>query len=79
MARIGKAFVEFFILTEEQRHVVGEKILEFGNIGAGALIFGSALAEGRIRWFYLVGGILFWILMFLAYLFITKQRGKKDD
>lgn len=34
MARIGKALVEFFTLTEEQRHVVGEKVLELGNIGA---------------------------------------------
>jgi len=79
MARLGKAFVDFFTLTEEQRKVVGEKVLELGNIGAGALIFGSAFAEARIRWFYLVSGILFWILMFLAYLSITKQRGKKDD
>jgi hypothetical protein len=79
MARIGKAFVEFFTLTQEQRHVSGEKVLEMGNIGAGALIFGSALSEGRIKWFYAVVGLVFWIAMFCIYLHITKPRGKKDD
>ncbi len=78
MARIGKAFVEFFTLTEEQRHAVGEKFLELGNIGFGALIFGSALAEGRLRWFHLVVGALFWFLMFCVYIFLTKPRGKND-
>ncbi|MDZ7290720.1 MAG: hypothetical protein ONB44_18455 [candidate division KSB1 bacterium] len=59
MARFGKTIVEFLTLTEEQRKIVGEKVLELGNIGAGALIFGSALAEGRIKWFHLVSGVLF--------------------
>jgi hypothetical protein len=77
MARIGNFVITFFTLTEEQRKVVGEKVLEFGNIGGGALIFGSALAEGRIRWIHLVGGFLFWILMFCLYLLLTKSRGEK--
>jgi hypothetical protein len=44
MARIVRGVIEFFTLTEEQRHAVGEKFLELGNIGFGALIFGSAFA-----------------------------------
>ena len=77
MARIAKTAVKFFTLTEEQRHAVGEKFLELGNIGFGALIFGSALAEGRLKWLHLVGGALFWFLMFCVYVFLTKLRGKK--
>ncbi|MGH7450031.1 MAG: hypothetical protein ACRENG_01665 [bacterium] len=79
MARLARAIAEFFMLTQEQRHVIGEKVLEMGNIGAGALIFGSALSEGRITWFYVFAGLLFWIVMFCIYLHLTKSRGKKDD
>jgi hypothetical protein len=79
MARIGTAFIEFFTLTEAQRRVVGEKYLELGNIGASALVFGTALAEGRIRWLYAIGGALFGGVMFLIYLYLTKSRGKKND
>ena len=78
MARIGKAFVEFFTLTEEQRRVVGEKVLELGNIGASALVFGTALAEGRIKWQYMLAGALFWLLMFCGYLLIISRGGKND-
>jgi hypothetical protein len=79
MARIGKAFVEFFILTEEQRKDVGLKFLELGNIGAGALFFGSALSEGRIKLPYVVSGVLWWILTFCIYVILTKERGKRND
>jgi hypothetical protein len=77
MARIARAVFEFFTLTEEQRHAVGEKFLELGNIGFGALIFGSALTEGRLKWFHLVVGALFWFLMFYVYVFLTKSRDQK--
>jgi len=79
MARIWNAIPEFFVLNREQGSTVGEKILDFGNIGAGALIFGSALTEGRIRWFHIIGGILFWVIMFCFYLIVvrlTKTRGE---
>jgi len=76
MAHIVKLALEFFTPTEEQRQTIGEKILDLGNIGAGALVFGSALAEGRIRWFHLISGFLFWILMFCIYFSLTKTRGK---
>jgi hypothetical protein len=76
---IVRVAVEFFTLTEEQRKVVGEKYLDLGNIGAGALVFGTALAEGRIKWFYVIGGVLFWVLMLFIYFHLTKPRGKKDD
>jgi hypothetical protein len=79
MAQIVEAFVEFFTLTEEQRKVVGEKVLELGNIGASALVFGTALAEGRIKWQYMLAGALFWLLMFCGYLLITRSRGRKND
>jgi hypothetical protein len=79
MARIGRAIAEFFTLTEEQRHLVGEKVLELGNIGASALVFGTALAEGRIKWQYMLAGALFWLLMFCGYLLITRSRGGKND
>jgi len=52
-------------------------LYELGNIGFGALIFGSALAEGRLNWFHLIVGALFWFLMFCVYVFLTKPRGKK--
>jgi len=71
---IVRVAVEFFTLTEEQRKVVGEKYLDLGNIGAGALVFGTALAEGRIKWFYVIGGVLFWVLMFFIYFHLTKPR-----
>ena len=77
MARIAKSAVKFFTLTEEQRHAVGEKFLELGNIGLGALIFGSAMAEGRLEWFHPVVGALLWFLMFCVYVYLTKPRGKK--
>lgn len=77
MARIGRMAVEFFTLSEEQRNAVGEKFLELGNIGFGALIFGSALAEGRLLWFHLIAGTLFWFLMFCVYVFLTKSRGEE--
>ena len=77
MVRIARAVVEFFTLTEEQRDALGEKFLELGNIGFGALIFGSALTEGRLKWFHLAVGALFWFLMFCVYVFLTKPRGKK--
>jgi len=31
MARIARVAIEFFTLTEEQRHAVGEKFLELDN------------------------------------------------
>jgi hypothetical protein len=74
--------IEFFALSEEQGKVVGEKILELGNIGAGALAFGSALAEGRIRWIYIVSGALFGFITFGVYLFVTKltkPQGERND
>ncbi len=75
--RITKAVGKFFALTEEQRHAIGEKFLDLGNIGLGALIFGSALAEGRLRWVHFIVGTLFWFLMLGVYVFLTKPRGKK--
>jgi hypothetical protein len=77
MPRFAGTVVEFLTLTEEQRNAVGEKFLELGNIGFGALIFGSALAERRLQWYHLVVGALFWFLMFCVYVFITKPRGKR--
>jgi hypothetical protein len=46
-------------MTEEQRQTTGEKVLDLGNIGASALVFGTALAEGRVRWIYMVTDALF--------------------
>lgn len=77
MPSIARAIVEFLTLTEEQLRAVGEKFLELGNIGVGALIFGSALAEGRLAWIHLVVGALFWFLMFFIYVFLAKPREKK--
>jgi len=77
MANIVKSVFEFFTLTEGQRQVVGEKTLDFGNIGSGALIFGSALAEGRIKWVYLFCGMFLWFVLFCVYLALTKSRGEK--
>jgi len=79
MTRIISAAFEFFAMTEEQRQIVGEKVLDLGNIGASALVFGTALAEGRVRWIYMVTGALFWLLMFCGYLLLTKSRGGKND
>jgi hypothetical protein len=79
MARFTRAIAEFFTLTEEQRKVVGEKVLELGNLGGGALVFGTALAEGRVKWLYLIIGALFWFIMFCVYLALTKTRGEKHD
>jgi len=77
MTRIVKSIFEFFTLTEEQRQIVGEKVLDFGNIGSGALIFGSAFAQGRIKWFYLFSGMLLWFILLCVYLALTKSRGEK--
>lgn len=79
MSRSIKAIFEFFALTEEQRKVAGEKFLDFANIGSGALIFGSALSEGHIKWSYFISGILLWIFFFCFYLLLTKPRGKEND
>jgi hypothetical protein len=78
MLSSAKAIFEFFALTEEQAKVLGEKVLDFANIGSGALIFGSALSEGRIKWSYLISGMLLWVFSFVFYLILTNQRGKKN-
>jgi len=79
MPRSAKAIFEFFTLSEEQRKVAGEKFLDFANIGSAALIFGSALSEGRIKWPYFISGILLWIFFFCFYILLTKTRGKEND
>jgi len=79
MIRLGKAIVIFFTLSDEQRKVVGEKVLELGNIGGGALVFGSALAGGDVKLPYIVTGIAWWFLCFCIYIFQTKSRGEKND
>ena len=77
MAIIPRAVSDFFTLNQEQRDAVGEKFLELGNIGAAALIFGRALTEGRLRWFHVTVGVLFWFIMFCIYVLLTKPRGEK--
>jgi hypothetical protein len=44
-----------------------------GNIGGGALVFGSALAEGHNKWLYITGGTAWWFLCFYLYGTLTKE------
>jgi hypothetical protein len=39
MLRNVKGLVEFLTLTENQRKLIGEKFLDFANIGSGGLNF----------------------------------------
>jgi len=75
MARLASMVSNFLTMTDKQHVTIGEKILDFGNIGADGLIFGSALASGGIKWFHLVSGVWLWFLMFCGYLLLTKPRG----
>jgi len=79
MARIGKIIFAFLTLTDDQRQTIDEKVLDFGNIGASALVFGSALAEGHVKWLYMISGVLWWVITFFIYILLTKHRGEEND
>ncbi len=42
----------------ERRRVVGEKLIDLGNITAGALIFGQALSAEQLSGLWLIVGVL---------------------
>ena len=59
-------------MNDQQRLTIGEKLLDFANIGAGAMIFGMAMSEKGFNINLAVGGVIFWIIMVGFYIFFTK-------
>ena len=46
-------------MNDQQRLTIGEKLLDFANIGAGAMIFGMAMSEKGFNINLAVGGVIF--------------------
>lgn len=60
----------------ERRRVVGEKLIDLGNITAGALIFGQALAAEQLSGLWLLVGLLVMACLYWVGAMIIPREGR---
>ncbi|MBZ0283122.1 MAG: hypothetical protein K8L97_20460 [Anaerolineae bacterium] len=58
--------------TEDQRGRIGEKLLDLGNIAAGALLFGQFISDRPFHLLIAVLGILAVIVLYLVGLWVMR-------
>jgi len=58
----------------ERRRVVGEKLIDLGNITAGALIFGQALSAEQLSGVWLLVGLLVMAVLYWVGALIIPQE-----
>jgi hypothetical protein len=52
------------LLKPRQRAIMVEKLPDFANIGAGVLVFGEFVGEGRLSIFSALAGAGLWLVLF---------------
>ncbi|MFH1860654.1 MAG: hypothetical protein ABH870_06555 [bacterium] len=60
------------VLTDNQKKLWSEKLMDLANLSIGALVFGSLLSEGKINLLIIALGTL----LYLLFAFIAIRLGR---
>ncbi len=63
-------------LTRGQRALVGDKLADVANIGAGALIFGQFVGDLAFSPWLIAAGLLMWLALMVLAIVSTGRDGQ---
>lgn len=54
--------------------MVREKLLDLGNVGSGAMVFGQLLKGAPYSWLRAAGGVTLWLCLAMSALLLTREH-----